>query len=146
METERQSGIEQHLLNLEREYWQAIQTKDVESARRLTDDSCILAGAQGLAHLDGAALAGMMRAANFTLDAFEVKDGAEVKLLRDDVAIVAYQVHEALTVSGQKVSLEAADTSIWVKRDGRWRCALHTEALAGDPFGRDRISGLPSRA
>ena len=135
METER---IEQHLLHLEREYWQAIQNKDVESARRLTDDTCIVAGAQGLARLDGTGLAGMMRATSFTLDAFEVKDGAEVRMLRDDVALIAYQVHELLTVAGQKVSLDAADTSIWVKRDGRWRCALHTEALAGDPFGRDR--------
>lgn len=138
METERQSGIAQHLLKLEHEYWQAIQNKDLESARRLTDDTCIVAGAQGLARLDGAGLAGMMRAANFTLDAFEVKDGAQVTLLRDDVAAVAYQVHESLTVAGHKVSLDAADTSIWVKREGRWRCALHTEALAGDPFGRDR--------
>jgi ketosteroid isomerase-like protein len=138
MQIERPSGIEQHLLNLEREYWQAIQSKDVESARRLTDETCIVTGAQGLARLDGAGLAGMMRNTTFTLDAFEVKDGAEVRLLRDDVAAIAYQVHESLTVAGQKVSLDAADTSIWVKRDGRWRCALHTEALAGDPFGRDR--------
>jgi hypothetical protein len=53
-------------------------------------------------------------------------------------AAVAYQVHEELTVDGKPVTLDAADSSTWVRRDRRWLCALHTEAIAGDPFGRDR--------
>lgn len=58
--------------------------------------------------------------------------------LQDDVAIVAYTVHEELTVEGKPVKLDAADASTWVRRDGDWRCVLHTESIAGDPFGRDR--------
>ena len=106
---------------------------------RLTDDNCIVTGAQGMARLDAPTLSRMLRAADYSLDEFEVKDGAEVRLVRDDVAILAYQVRETLTVDGETVSVEAADASTWVKRDGRWRCALHTESLAGDPFGRDRL-------
>jgi hypothetical protein len=68
---------------------------------------------------------------------FVLKDGAQVRLLQDDIAIVAYQVHEELTVDGKPVTLDA-DSSIWVRRNGRWLCALHTEAILGDPFGRDR--------
>jgi hypothetical protein len=56
----------------------------------------------------------------------------------DDVAVLAYKVHEELTVEGKKVSFDAADASTWVKRKGQWLCALHTESLSGDPFGRDR--------
>jgi hypothetical protein len=41
-------------------------------------------------------------------------------------------------VDGKAVTLDAADASTWVRRDGRWRCALHTESIQGDPFGRDR--------
>jgi hypothetical protein len=44
----------------------------------------------------------------------------------------------ALMVEGQQVALEANDASVWVRRDGKWLCAMHTESLAGDPFGRDR--------
>ena len=51
---------------------------------------------------------------------------------------MAYQVHEELTVEGKPLTLDAADASTWVRRDGTWRCALHTESIAGDPFGRDR--------
>ena len=43
-----------------------------------------------------------------------------------------------LTVDGKPLQLEAADASVWIKRDGHWRCAVHTESVKGDPFGRDR--------
>jgi hypothetical protein len=59
-------------------------------------------------------------------------------MIHDDVALVAYKVVEELIVEGKPVTLDAADSSVWVRRDGRWRCALHTESVAGDPFGRDR--------
>lgn len=85
------------------------------------------------------ALSDMMKDAPYTLHSFELKD-EEVRELRDDVAILAYNVHEELTVDGKPVKLDAADTSMWVRRNGRWRCALHTESITGDPFGRDRRS------
>ncbi len=133
-----ETGIKRHLLNLEREYWQAFQARDAETVSRLTDESCLVAGAHGTARLEPSALAEMVRRADYTLDDFQVKDGAEVRLINDDVAIITYKVHETLTVDGEQVSLDAADASTWVRRDGRWRCALHTESLAGDPFGRDK--------
>jgi hypothetical protein len=83
-------------------------------------------------------MAGMLRQATWKLDRFEIDPNVKVKLLRDDVAVLAYKVREELTVDGKPVKFEAADASTWVRRDGRWVCALHTEALAGDPFGRDR--------
>ncbi len=130
--------IEDELLGLEKRYWQAIKDQDVDAAMRLTDDPCIVTGAQGVGSIDRNTLASMMRATAYTLNRFELKEGAQVRLLRDDVAILAYQVHEELTVDGKPVSLDAADSSTWVRRDGRWLCAMHTESLAGDPFGRDR--------
>jgi len=60
------------------------------------------------------------------------------RAVTDDVAVVAYKVREQLTVDGKPLTLDAADASTWVRRDGRWLCALHTESIAGDPFGRDR--------
>jgi hypothetical protein len=41
-----------------------------------------------------------------------------------------------LVVDGKPVKLQAYDSSVWVRRDGDWLCALHTESPAGDPFGR----------
>jgi ketosteroid isomerase-like protein len=134
-------SIEKELLGLEKEYWQAIKEKDVDAAMRLTDESCIVSGAQGVSRIDKKSLAAMIKGATYTLDDFELSDDAQVRLLRDDVAILAYKVREELTVDGEPVTLEAVDSSTWVRRRGRWVCALHSEALTGDPFGRDRHPG-----
>jgi hypothetical protein len=79
----------------------------------------------------------MMKGAKWTLHEFDIHD-AQVQQLSDDVAIVAYKVRERLTVDDKPVELEAADASTWVRKGGRWLCALHTESLKGDPYGRDR--------
>ena len=130
--------IESELLALEKQYWQAIKDKDADAVMRLSDEPCIITGAQGVGRLERKKLAGMLSAAPYTLHHFELKDDPQVRLLSDDVAILAYNVHEDLTVDGKRVVLDAADSSTWVRREGRWVCALHTEAIAGDPFGRDR--------
>jgi uncharacterized protein (TIGR02246 family) len=140
--------VEKELMELERRYWQAIKDKDVEAAMALSDESCMVTGAQGVGRIDRQAMGQMLKAAKYTLTAFDVRGDMQVRMLGDDVAIVAYLIHEDLIVDGQPVSLDAADSSTWVRRDGRWLCALHTEALAGDPFGRDRLANSqnPDRA
>jgi ketosteroid isomerase-like protein len=130
-------ALTQELLDLEKKYWQALKDQDVDTAMRLTDDECIVTGAQGVNRLNRQVLGDMMRNAPYTLHDFELKN-AEVSKIRDDVAILAYNVHEELTVDGKPVKLDAAEASTWVRRDDGWRCALHTESIAGDPFGRDR--------
>jgi ketosteroid isomerase-like protein len=128
---------EQELLDLETEYWQAIRDKDADAAIRLSDQPCIITGAQGIRRIEGETLRNLIKTTLYTLHDVRLSD-VQVHALEDDVAIVAYNVHEELTVEGKPVSLDATDTSTWVRRDGRWLCAVHTESLKGDPFGRDR--------
>lgn len=130
--------IEQELIDLEKQYWQAIKNKDADAAMDLTDDTCIVTGAQGVSSIDRKAFAGMLSGGNWTVNEFEIDDDTHVRFLTDDVALVAYKVREDLTVDGKPVTLDAADASVWVRRDGRWLCAMHTESITGDPFGRDR--------
>ena len=131
-------AVEKELVKLEKRYWQAIKDRDVDTAMRLTDDPCIVTGAQGVGRMDKGALAAMMKNASYTLEDFEVDEDVQVRMLRDDVAVLAYKVHEKLTVDGKPVTLDASESSTWVRRDGQWVCAAHTESLTGDPFGRDR--------
>ncbi|CAN7569631.1 nuclear transport factor 2 family protein [Phenylobacterium sp. LjRoot225] len=81
----------------------------------------------------------MMQAGDWQLRDFTIRD-VKFEQLDDNVAIIGYQVHEELTVDGKPVSLDAAEASTWVRKNGRWLCALHTESLAGDPYGRDRAT------
>ena len=129
--------VEQELLELEQEYWQAVKDKNTDGVTRLSDEPCFITGAQGVRRVSRQELTGLTKSTSYTLHDFRISD-AQVRLLRDDVAVVVYNVHEKLTVEGKPVSMDAADASTWIRRDGRWVCALHTESVKGDPFGRDR--------
>lgn len=128
---------EKELLGLERAFWEALKRKDAKAATRLTDFPCIVTGPQGVASLDELTFANMVKSEQYSIEHVYFGDGAKVRLLGDDVAIVAYNVREELTVDGKPVTRQATDSSTWIRRNGQWRCALHTEAVAGDAFGRD---------
>ncbi|MBC7539984.1 MAG: nuclear transport factor 2 family protein [Bacteriovorax sp.] len=131
-------SIEKELLSLEKQYWQAIKEKDADTAVRLSDDPCIIAGAQGVESIDRQKLGEMIQASTYTLSKFKIGDDAQVRFLSDDVAILAYTISEELIVQSQVVTFHASDTSTWIKREGSWLCAMHTESISGDPFGRNK--------
>jgi hypothetical protein len=129
---------ETEFLRLEQRFWDALKDRDTQAAEQLTDFPCIVTGAQGVGSLDRDTFAKMVKSPNYTIKAAELSD-VTVRMLRDEVAVVAYKVHEQLVVDGQPVTFDAADSSTWIRGgDGEWRCAAHTEAIVGDPFGRDR--------
>lgn len=123
------------LLALETRYWNAIKDKDADTAAALSEDPCLVVGAQGVGELNRAALGKMLKGASYELRDFVLED-FRLRPLGDGVVAVAYKVRETLELEGQTIRLEAFDASVWVRREGRWTCALHTESLAGDPFGR----------
>ncbi len=129
--------VEKEILDLENRYWQAIRDKNLNEMVLLTDFPVLVTGASGASSIDQSTFARMMENGGFSLNAFKIEN-PQVRLLEDDVAAIAYKVHEELTVDGEKISLDAADSSVWVRRTGQWRCAVHTESLPGDPYGRDR--------
>ena len=133
------NGKEQELLDVERRFWDTMKTKDGRTAGQMTDDGCIIVGAQGVSAIDGATMEKLMADGKWDLEqySFDHKN-AQVKFLTDDVAIVAYKVNERVVVDGQTLPVDANDSSVWVRRNGEWRCALHTESLSGDPYGRDK--------
>ena len=132
--------LKDELLDLEKRYWKAIQDNNLEAALDLTDEPCIVTGALGVASLDRDRFRDLMQSAKFKVD--DVYIGPDVQVLRlgRDTAVLAYNVHERVTVDGKSLTVDAADASTWVRRDGHWKCALHTESIKGDPFGRDRAT------
>jgi hypothetical protein len=137
-QTERTAG-KQTLLDLEKRFWDAMRTKDAGTAANMTDDSCIVVGAQGVSAVDQKTMGKLTTDGDWQLQQFSFDDrSTQVRFVNEDVAIVAYKVNERVVVDGKTLPIEANDSSVWVRRDGHWRCALHTESLAGDPYGRDR--------
>ena len=135
-------NTKQHVIELENQYWQAIVDKDLESALRLSEDPCVVAGAQGAAVLDHATFRSMMNDATWKLHSFDLAD-VQVTRAGDNLALTSYVVTENLTVEGTQLTLKAAETSAWLLKDGEWKCVLHTESLLGDPFGRDKVAAKP---
>lgn len=129
------------VLENERRFWNAMREKDGEAASEMTHDNCIVVGAQGVSAIDPSTMARMTKEGDWELERYTFDEStAQVEFLKDDVALVAYNVKEKLTVEGKRVNLEANDASVWIRRNGEWLCAMHTESLAGDPFGRDRTT------
>jgi len=129
------TAVEQEIVELEREYWRAIRDKDMDTVLRLTDNLCMVAGAQGVRTIDHQTFTELAKSATRELRKIDLTD-TDVRMLTDDVAIIGYTIAEEMVVDGKPLTLKAADTSTWVRRDGRWVCALHTESILGDPFGR----------
>ena len=50
------------LITLEKQFWQAMVDRDTEAALKLTNDPCIVAGAQGVARLSKEKFGEMMKA------------------------------------------------------------------------------------
>jgi hypothetical protein len=133
---------EQELIDVERRFWNAMQEKDAVAASTLTDDQCVIVGAQGVSAIDAKTMAKLTSEGQWELQQYAFDEQKrQIRFLTDDIAIVAYPVKERVIVDGQMLPVEANDSSVWVRRDGQWRCALHTESLAGDPYGRDKTVG-----
>jgi hypothetical protein len=130
--------IEAEILDLERRYWQAMRERDVKTAVSLTEFPCLIAGASGVRSVDQASYEKMMTRASWRIQDVEIEDGAEIRQLTEDVAGIVYGVREEMTVDGKPLTLHASDSSVWVRRGDGWKCAMHTESIAGDGFGRDR--------
>lgn len=131
------ANTESEILALEREYWQAMLTKDRDVATRLTADHSIIVGAQGVGMVTKQQIGAMIQSDKWTLKNFEFSN-ITFSAIDENTAAIAYCVKEDLEVDGKTLTLDANDSSVWSRRNGTWECVLHTEALKGDPFGRDR--------
>ena len=130
-----QSKTATELMELEQRYWNAIRDRDGKTAASLSDDPCVVVGASGVGEIDKPALDKMIQGAPYRLKDFSFED-VHVRQLAPNVVITAYKVKENLVVDGEPLGIEAYDSSVWIRENDRWVCGLHTESIAGDPFGR----------
>src|SRR5205823_13937545 len=103
------AAVENELVDLERRYWTAMKEKDVDGAVRMTDEPCIVTGAQGVGRVSHEEFRTLMVNAKWTLHDFEMEN-MQARMISDDVAVVAYKVKEKLTVEGKPLTLVASDS------------------------------------
>ena len=133
------AAIDREIMNLEREYWDSMISKDPKVATRLTAEESVVVGAQGVSTVSPKTIGPMVTSGGWTLKKYNFSD-FKITTPSPDVAIAGYHVREELEVEGKPLTMEANDSSTWIRQSGKWVCAAHTESIAGDPFGRDRRS------
>lgn len=129
----------QTIIELERRFWQSMVDNDVDASIALLADQSAIAGAQGHAvwsHDDYRAMAKQGERVT-KLKSFRIDD-PKVVFPADGVAIIVYTVSVDMEFRGEAKTVKAADATTWVKRDGKWLAALHTESMLTDTFPEQR--------
>ena len=123
------NDITREILDLEKKYWMAMADHDLETAISLTDFPCIVVGAHGSHNVDRAEYEKIFNSHQTeSISAFDFDESrAEVRQLSPDTVVVAYKVQATMERDGKSESMDAVDTSTWIRRDGKWVCAMHTE-------------------
>ena len=129
------TGNKQQIIDLETRFWQSMKDKDVETATSLIAKEGLVTGPMGSMTINPEKYAQMTRDGQWTLDDFDMKN-VEVVRPTEDSAIIAYEVHQTGDMKGRPMDLRCADSSVWVKQGGDWKCALHTETILEDAAAR----------
>ena len=127
----------QQIIELETRFWQSMKDKDVDTAKSLIAKEGLVTGPMGTMTMDPDKYAQMTRDGQWTLQNFKI-DKVEVVQPNADSAIIAYEVRQTGDMKGQPMDLRCADSSVWVKEGGDWKCALHTETILEDANARQR--------
>ncbi len=119
--------MEDDILQLEKKYWAAMESRDYETVKSLTRFPCIIAGEHGVQSVGEAEFKNM----------FDSGEGRALKVLAisnvvtqvlNDTALMAYHIQLSYAVDGQESSGNCACASTWLRENGRWVCSLHTES------------------
>ena len=111
--------IEREIMGLEREYWDSMISKDPKVATRLTADESVIVGAQGVSTVTSKTIGPMVQTDAWTLKRYDFSN-FKVTAPTPDIAIVGYHVKEELEVEGKRLTMEANDSSTWVRKNGKW--------------------------
>jgi len=119
--------METQIIELEKEYWQAMENRDFATIKRLTRFPCIVAGKNGIRQVDEATFKAMFDSSeNMQLKVIEISSTA-TQVIREQTAVIAYQITMEYKIDGKNTAFHCACTSTWVQEDDQWICGMHTE-------------------
>jgi len=116
---------------LEKSFWQSMVDKDADKAAAMIAEPSLVTGPSGTMRMDPKLYKKMTEEGDWELDWFEFSD-VDVIFPNEDTGIIAYKVHQTGSMKGEKMDLNCADSSTWVRDGDEWKCALHTETIIGE--------------
>jgi ketosteroid isomerase-like protein len=114
-------SAEEEILNLEREFTEAIIKNDPESIGRFVADDWIIVDPDG-GIVDKARFLGVVKSGALTHEMMESED-ARVRVYGDSAVLTALTTTKGKFM-GQDFNMRERATDVFVKRDGRWQCVV----------------------
>jgi len=115
------------IVELEKAFWDSIVDGKPEVATEILTEPAMMVSGHGATKFDHATYRKMASDEKYKLVDYTMSD-MDVIFPRDDVAIASYHVVQNMVMEGKPMQMDVYDTSTWVKVEGRWRCATHTES------------------
>lgn len=112
---------------LEHAFWKSIVNDKPEVATDMLTEPALMVSGHGAMSFDHAGYTRMANDAKYRLLDYDIS-GMQVSFPSDEAAIATYHVHQTMEMDGKPMEMDATDSSTWVKLDGEWKCAAHTES------------------
>ena len=122
-------GDHREIERLERAFWQSLVDRDAPAARGMLAPEALMVSSHGTMRFDPAQYEKMLLDPKHGLLEYTLSD-MDVLFPSDDVAIATYRAHQRMRMDGNEMEQDVCDSSTWVKVDGAWKCAAHTESEA----------------
>jgi hypothetical protein len=119
-------GTDKELIALEQRFWKSMVDGETDVALDMLAEPAGMVSSHGAMQFDHAGYRKMADNDDYKLLSYELSD---FNVLRptDDVAILSYEVVQTTKMKDHDESARMCDSSTWVRRDGKWLCAIHTE-------------------
>lgn len=121
---------------LENGFWKALVDEDAGTATELLTEPALIVSAHGAMKFDHAGYRRMAESGPRVLTDYALSD-MQVVFPNETTAIATYHVRQKVAQRGAEEQAdvqEMNDSSTWIKLDGAWKCAMHTESPAnGEP-------------
>ncbi|MBS0341813.1 MAG: nuclear transport factor 2 family protein [Proteobacteria bacterium] len=119
----------QHLIELERKFWQSMVREDTDAALSMLDQQALMVSSHGSMKFDHMQYRQMAQHGPMVLKDFKLGD-IDVLQPTDDMAVLTYRVKQSVAPRGSEgmgTMQEMVDSSTWVRKDDQWQCVAHTE-------------------
>jgi hypothetical protein len=115
--------------NLERSFWQSMVDREPSVATGMITEPALMVSGHGPLAFDRSEYTKMANNEQHRLVEFALSD-MDVMFPTNDVAIATCRAHQKMEMDGRPLEFDSVDSSTWVKVDGAWKCAAHTESEA----------------
>ncbi len=117
-----------NLVDLENRFWASMRDQDTDTALSLLDEPALMISSHGAMKFDHAGYRRMAEKGTMVVKDYDLSD-MQVHFASEDTAVLFYKVKQILSprdVSAD-ITQQMMDSSTWVRKDGEWRCVMHTE-------------------